>query len=309
VIDPSAAPPAGPAPPALTAMTFNVRYDEESDGRHRWRHRRPLVLETIRSHQPHLLGLQEPTAGQWLDLAAALPGHTPFGAGGEDRDDVEPHGGFFRTARFEPLDTGMFWLSDTPSVPHSISWPNDWGARACGWVKLRDRMADRDLLFASTHLDTNAGAWMPSAAVLHAEIDRVAGDLPIVLVGDFNCHAGSPPHRYLQEVAGYRDAWHEAGHADDGVITFNGFTQLTRLPDDAEKRREWLPAPAIPLDALPDRAAPGLPGDNYRIDWILVRGAIVAVSAVIDCRSSGGLLPSDHYPVVAQLEYRTPPRA
>jgi endonuclease/exonuclease/phosphatase family metal-dependent hydrolase len=288
-------------------MTFNIRYDEESDGRHAWPNRRSLALEMIQSYEPHLLGLQEPTAAQWDAIASALPGHSPFGTADNEWGDVEPHGGFFRTARFDPLGSGIFWLSETPSVAHSESWPNDWGPRACGWVKLRDRLADRNLLFACTHFDTNAGSWLPSAKVLHAGLDQVAGDLPVILVGDFNCAAGSAAYRYLHDEAAYRDAWLEAGNSDDGVLTFNGFTTVTRVPDDAEMRQQWLETTSIPVDTVADDAAPVHAHGNYRIDWILLRGPLIAVSAIIDYRNDNGLMPSDHYPVVAHIEYAAAP--
>ena len=66
----------------FTVMTFNIRYDEEADGRLSWRHRRDLALATIRAHDPDLLGLQEPTVSQWADIAAVLPGWLPFGIAG-----------------------------------------------------------------------------------------------------------------------------------------------------------------------------------------------------------------------------------
>src|SRR5947209_15784711 len=127
-------------------MTFNIRYENELDGRHAWPNRRILALDMIQAHDPHLLGLQEPTAAQWDTIAAALPGHSPFGTPDDECGDVGRHGGFFRTTRFEPLASGLFWLSETPAVANSVSWPNDWGPRACGWVKLHDRLADRPLL-------------------------------------------------------------------------------------------------------------------------------------------------------------------
>jgi endonuclease/exonuclease/phosphatase family metal-dependent hydrolase len=76
------------------------------------------------------------------------------------------------------------------------------------------------------------------------------------------------------------DAWNEAGLSDEGVVTFNGFSPDTRVPDDE-----------------------GYSGRNYRIDWILLRGAIKCVSATSDHRTDRGLLPSDHYPVIAQVEW------
>ncbi len=144
-------------------------------------------------------------------------------------------------------------------------------------------LGDRELVFASTHVDTNAGSWLPSAKVLHQELDRIAGKADVVLVGDFNCAAGGDAHQYLLTTAGFRDAWREAGNSDDGIVTYHGFTGATRL-----QHGEY------PADA----AAHG----NYRIDWILVRGQVISTAAEIDYRRDGDLLPSDHYPLLADLD-------
>jgi endonuclease/exonuclease/phosphatase family metal-dependent hydrolase len=287
-------------------MSFNIRYGERSDGRRAWPNRRPIVLRTIRDHDPDVLGLQEPTLAQWKDVAAAMPGWLPFGVPGAGSNDgtTDPQGGFVRAERFRILDEGMFWLSETPGVAGSVSWANDWGARACGWARLHDHRAHRDLVFACTHFDTNAGTWLPSAKVLHGELDRVAGATPVVLVGDFNCAAGSDAHAYLRQTAGYRDAWIDAGHRDDGVVTYNGFTPWTRLPDDPGELQTWLESTSLPADIFGHYPAHVRIHRNYRIDWILLRGGLSAVSATIDCRNDRGLLPSDHYPVVAKIEWR-----
>src|SRR5262245_55396519 len=120
------------------AMTFNIRYDEPADGRHAWPHRRALVVAAIRAHAPDLIGLQEANAVQFAESAAALEGYTAFGLYRDEWAGVEPYGGFIRTDRFETVSNGLFWLSDTPEVAHSITWANDWGARACAWIQLRD---------------------------------------------------------------------------------------------------------------------------------------------------------------------------
>ena len=274
----------------LSAMTFNVRYDEPADGSQAWPHRRELVIATIRGHDPDLIGLQEPTAFQFDEIAAGLAEYTAFGLFADEWGGVEPHGGFFRTERFELRSSGLFWLSKTPDIAHSVSWDNDWGPRACGWVRLRDRLSDRELVFASTHVDTNAASWLPSAQVLHRQLALVADEgavdeRAIVLVGDFNCPARTDAHRYLLSEAHYRDAWLEAGRADDGEVTYHGFTGAIRLTDRA----------AYPADAFALH--------NYRIDWILLRGELRCTAAEIDVRREKGAIPSDHYPVVAVLEW------
>jgi endonuclease/exonuclease/phosphatase family metal-dependent hydrolase len=288
-------------------MTFNIRYGDAEDGKHHWRHRKGLTLETIRAHDPDLLGLQEPTREQWDWIAAGLPDHRPFGHDRTDRPDADPQrqGGFLRDARFETLTWGIFWLSETPGTPGSVDWPNDWGARACGWVRLRDRDAGgREFVFACTHLDTNAGAWLPSAKVLTAELNKVAPEIPLILVGDFNCAAGSQAHRYLLSDGGFRDAWNESGHADEAVVTFNAFTTVNRLDfDDLENTRAWLEAHTKGIPRFLSYPKHVLDHRNYRIDWILLRGRVRALGALTDHRHADGLLPSDHYPVLATLDW------
>jgi endonuclease/exonuclease/phosphatase family metal-dependent hydrolase len=128
----------------------------------------------------------------------------------------------------------------------------------------------------------------------------VAHGCPIILVGDFNCAAESEAHAYLCGAGGYRDAWTEAGHANAGIVTFHGFTPTTRLPDEPGDD-EWLTGgnekfAHYPLHVRTHR--------NCRIDWILVRGPLVCADATIDCRTTtDGLMPSDHYPVVASIDW------
>jgi endonuclease/exonuclease/phosphatase family metal-dependent hydrolase len=268
----------------LTVMTFNVRYDEPSDGRHAWPYRRDLVRGTIRAHDPDLLGLQEAMPAQWQDISSVLAGWLSFGGAPEESNPSDLPSGFVKASRFDLLESGRFWLSDTPFIEGSVSWPNDWGPRACSWARLRDRRAS-ELTFACTHFDSNAGALLPSAEVLSRELDLIAGRTPVVLVGDFNCPAGSDAHRYLCGAGGYRDAWHDAGHRDEGIATFHGFSPASRI-DGANENPRFANGPS-----------------NERIDWILIRGPLACTAAAIDPRHHDGLLPSDHYPVIAAIEW------
>jgi endonuclease/exonuclease/phosphatase family metal-dependent hydrolase len=264
---------------AFTAMTFNVRYDEPSDGAHDWTHRRESAIGAVRAHGPDLLAVQEPTAGQRYDLASALDGMTAF------------DGGFIRAARFDILGGGAFALPGGEP-------------RRCAWLALHDRTVDRRVIFASTHLDTTEAAWLPSARTLHAEIDRVAGDAAVVLAGDFNTAAGGDAHRALLADAGFRDAWYEAGGGnDEAAVTYHGFTGAAHLPDGLELER-FLDATSPASGEFAHYAPHVRRLRNYRIDWILVRGSIRCTSALIDTERHGFIWPSDHHPVVASIEWQ-----
>jgi len=285
----------------IRAMTFNIRFDGRDDARS-WSRRRAAVFDLIRTNAPDLIAIQEPDASQWADISATLDGYAPFGVFDNETNDVEPKGGFFRTERFECRQEGVFWLSGTPFVPHSVSWPTDWEPRACGWCRLRDRWTGRELVFAGTHFDTNEHAWLPSAKTLSRELDRIAHAAPIVIAGDFNCAAGSEAHRYLTARAGYRDTWHETGHSDQDTLTFHGFSGLQQLPADLDERKRWLKS--INGDAeFAHYSSHVATHQNFRIDWILLRGELRCLEARIDCWTKPGEPPSDHFPVIALLAW------
>lgn len=130
-------------PQDLTVMTLNMRYDNPEDGVNNWRFRSERVGELIRSEAVDLLGTQEVLANQFDDLQALLPGYCAVGVGREDGARAgEFNAVFFRSDRFELLDSGVFWLSEDPETPGSKGWD---GAceRLATWVVLRDKSGPR----------------------------------------------------------------------------------------------------------------------------------------------------------------------
>ncbi len=93
----------------LRVMSYNVRYDTDSDGQNAWHHRRDRVVETIATLGPDLLGLQEPLEHQLAYLDANLSTYTFVGVGreaGKDEGESVPIG--YRTDRFALADRGAF---------------------------------------------------------------------------------------------------------------------------------------------------------------------------------------------------------
>ena len=257
-------------------MTFNVRYDEEWDGENCWQNRRAHAIDTVRRHAPDLVGLQEPTPQQREEIAAGLRDLAP-------RDDV-----LFRPTRFELRERGAIALSSD-------------GQRTCAWARMLDRTAQRDLLFANAHFDTAEAAWLPSAQTTARCLMDVADAAAVVLVGDFNCAAGCSAHQYLLD-AGFRDAWYETSHQDAGVVTYHGFTGLENLPTGAKLDR-FLEETSPAGGEFAHYQAHVRQYGNYRIDWILVRGALSCVTALIDA-GKPARRSSDHYPVVASIAWQ-----
>jgi len=270
---------------AVRVLTYNVRRDTARDGEFDWAGRRDAVAGTLRFHRPDIVGLQEPLVHQYADLRETVPGFEWVGASREaEKGDGEfcPVG--YRTDRFDPLDSGTFWLSQTPDESGSVGWDATY-PRIATWVRLRDRDGGT-VLYCNTHLDhEGARARVEGARVLRERVAALReGDEAVVVGGDFNCVAGDEPYRALADDSG--DA-PEAKRGGQGGL---------RLVD----AREASPYPAHGPDTTrtdfeslrPDR----------QIDHIFVDGAAVAGYGVAADVVGDGWFPSDHLPVVVDLD-------
>lgn len=266
----------------LRVMSFNVRVRTVLDilGNN-WALRRGLLVETIRDFNPDLLGVQECLAVQGDYLRKELPGYGFIGAGRDDgRRDGEMCGVFYKTEKFQKLDAGHFWLSDSPKEPGSRSWGSAF-PRMATWVKLRPRHGGDDFYFFNTHLDSVSGnARKEQSKLLRRKIDQIAGHAPVLLTGDFNTDEGTTPYHVLTGGTGRTgrvggrlvDTFLVAGPMRGGEGTRHGY-RGSRSGD--------------------------------RIDWILASRQFQPISAAIDHSRRGGRYPSDHFPVTAVLRWRS----
>jgi endonuclease/exonuclease/phosphatase family metal-dependent hydrolase len=185
--------------PVLRVMTFNIRYDNPTDSTYAWRARKEMVFGVIRTEDPAIIGLQEVLANQLRDLKKALPGYDAAGVG---RDDGISKGEFspilFKKSLFRIEESSTFWLSETPSVPGSISW-NAACTRIVTWAKLRDKITGTTLFFFNTHFDhVSEEARVRSAQLLLDSIRSIVGTDPVILTGDFNCTSSDKAYKILE---------------------------------------------------------------------------------------------------------------
>lgn len=268
----------GDAARDVRVMSFNIRYGTAQDGDNHWDRRRDFLVETIRAYDPDLLGTQETLALQRDFLVQQLASYDYLGAGREDgKERGEMMVLFYKRDRFEKLDGGHFWLSEQPDEIGSKSWDSSL-PRMVTWVKLRDRQqADMPpLVFFNTHFDHRGEtARLQSARLLRWKIAAVATECEVIVTGDFNTDAHSPPYQALfgpindqpaPVVDSYR-AVHPNPEPAEG--TFSGFAADTK--------------------------------EGARIDWIGASRHWRIPAATIDRTVKDGRTPSDHFPVTATL--------
>ncbi|MFK7847313.1 MAG: endonuclease/exonuclease/phosphatase family protein [Rhodothermales bacterium] len=171
----------------LRVMSYNIRYNNPGDGEHAWPHRAGRVASTILFNNADLIGVQEALKEQMDTLLTLLPGYKWIGVGRDDGQEAGEYSAiFYKSDRFEIIDSGTFWLSKNPSIPGS----KDWDAaltRIATWGHFKDIQADTSIFHFNTHFDHRGEeAREKSAALIAQRATREAGQYPLVVTGDFN---------------------------------------------------------------------------------------------------------------------------
>ncbi len=262
---------------SFRVMTYNIRFNTVQDGKNQWHLRKDRVINLIRHYKPDLLGVQEALSQQMVDLQTGLPDYGSYGVGRNDgKDSGEFSAIFYRRDRFEIVDKGTFWLSEDPDTPGSKGWDADL-PRICSWVKLKDRSTNKEVVYFNTHFDHRGEtARRESARFILARIQQIAGSAtPVILTGDFNTGPESDAYRTM--------------------IT-NSVLQDAKLLSESP--------PSGPQGTWSTFDVGHGIGD--RIDYIFITSSYFKVlnhAHLTD--SENNFYPSDHLPVLAELDYKS----
>ncbi len=261
---------------AIRIMSFNIRLETPVDKENGWDFRKGVLLEEIIANHPDLLGVQEAKWVQMEYLIAGLPGYGWIGVG---RDDGK-HGGefsavFYKKERFEAVDSGTFWLSQTPDVPGSLGWDAAC-RRVVSWGKFQVKARpDRMFVYANTHFDHKGKvARIESARLIQTRLREVAGSLPLMVSGDFNCMNDSNVYKILTSGPDGK-----GGFIDSNPAAKERVMPVKRTFHDYGK----------------------VPGDTERIiDYIFVNDKVSVDRYTICPEKRGGRFTSDHNAIVAE---------
>ncbi len=263
---------------SLVIMSANIRrrekffnFNKMDMGNHRWWKRAQYYLENIKTVAPDILGAQEVQAGQYEFLTAHLTGYGSVVAYRDEkgaRSESCPI--FYSEARFELLDSGTFWLSDTPDKMSKYEESDEY--RITTFVKLKDKSTGITIAVYNTHPDwTSVEARVKQLSVT-AQRAKASDADKIVVIGDLNSErslpGGSEGLAPIEEFL--KDSKTFPGMEDYGA-TFNGY--------------DMDPDGPMGLDYI------FLPEDAH----VLSVGKVDKVY--------GGVYPSDHYPIYAKVKF------
>jgi endonuclease/exonuclease/phosphatase family metal-dependent hydrolase len=257
----------------LRVVSFNVLY--AANKQHPWAQRRAAFMQAVRDMDPDVFGVQE---AEWVQMESILDDLPAYAAIGRGRDDGhrkgEIMGLFYRRGRFVLRDADTFWLSDTPEVAGS----NTWGAACnrCATVAvLIDRTDGTSIGVCDTHFDhVSVPAREKSADLIRRRLPTYGAGLPWVVTGDFNSNPHSKPYETMTGEAG-------------GIRLIDTFATVH---------------PDAPSSTSSFHGYESQPPAGSRIDWILATRQFQPLAGGINQNPYGGVYPSDHFPVWADLK-------
>lgn len=281
----------------LIVASYNVRFLNDNDIKtgNGWEQRAPWLCGLIEFEGFDIFGAQEVRHVQLNDMLQLMPDYSYIGVG---RDDGATKGEytpiFYKTERFELLDSGHFWLSKTPEIP-SKSWDAAL-PRICSWGHFADGKTGRRFWFFNLHMDhVGVHARVKSARLVIRQIKDICPDGEcVILTGDFNVDQGNEVYQIFADSALLSDSFEtaEKRYAPNG--TYNTFN-----PEMKTSRR---------IDHI--FLSPSLRVRNYGVLTETYRAEIPQQDTISDT-IPGALseqhfqsrLPSDHFPVVVKLDF------
>ncbi len=182
------------------------------------------------------------------------------------------HSILYRKDKFKIAEEGVFWYSDTPDV-QSKSWKQDM-IRSCRWV-LFEKNSGGTFYFYNTHWTyTSNRAREKSAKLLVDRISKRSNkDVPYIVVGDMNAAENERSIRYLKNngKAPMKDTFRDLKRDINNVGTYHQWSGDT---------------------------------DGSKIDYVLAGGKeFKTISATIDHFKKDGKYPSDHFPVIGEIQF------
>ncbi|MGQ8337799.1 endonuclease/exonuclease/phosphatase family protein [Sunxiuqinia sp. A32] len=246
-------------------MSFNLRYDNDIDGENCWENRKLPCAEMIKGISPDVFGIQEGLEEQVNFLDSILENYAWIGIGRDSLSIQNEYSAiFYKKDEFELLESGTFWLSETPTIS-SKGWDAKF-PRIVTWVILKSKQSGKKALVVNTHLDHKGMVAQQQSIKLI--IDRVKqqtkdGMLTFVM-GDFNALPGNP---IFEPILEFMYSARAEACKTDSVVSYNGF---------------------------------GIENDTKIIDHIFYLGATADTFQTIT-KNYGVSYLSDHYPIVADF--------
>lgn len=192
-----------------------------------------LITAAIAQYEPDSFGVQEATS-KWLNILQDKLGdkYAYVAQMRDGKSSSESSAVFYNKDKYELIDSGTIWLSDTPEV-FASKFTLSFCPRIATWAVLQNKASGKQYTHINTHLDhILESVRVKQVKVLQNKISELMTmGYPVVCTGDFNTKQDADAYNQMKEML--KDSKFIAEESDDGATYINyGRNALETKPID-----------------------------------------------------------------------------
>jgi len=208
--------------------SFNIRYENyfEISLNNSWAARKATVMNTIFKYLPDVIGFQELRLNQKLFVEKNLPLYQYIGRPRSPDYTDESNGILFNKQKFLLMDSGTFWLTETPN--QVSKYESVYHYRICTWIKVFSYKFKDIIYFFNTHLEDGHLfiTFLQEVNLLKRIKEITKNEGNVFVFGDFN---GNDNSVWIQDVfkEGYKSF---SDYFQDFRNTYHNFSGIYNNP-------------------------------------------------------------------------------
>ena len=201
----------------IKVISFNIRCCHDKDG-HSIPERAPRLLKSVKPYDADIIGFQEYTEAWDTEIKRDFGDKYEINNVWRAESNHESAPILWKKDKFECLDKGHFWFSDTPEV-ESRGWDELFNCyRICQWVILRENESGKVFTYMNTHFGFGDKGQCDSVKLLVSYAKKISTH-PTFATGDFNMNPSSLA--YAEMIKHMTDA--NAVTLNDLSDTYHGY--------------------------------------------------------------------------------------
>ena len=248
----------------LKVVSFNILCGEKEN--YRFKDRASRLRRALQPLDPDVIGLQEYRDAWAPHIGEQFSDYDMYNAWRSEGSDRESGPILWKRDRFELLNTGHFWFSDTPEVMSGNEWEEVFHCyRICAYVILQEKQTGTPFAVMNTHFGFGDKGQIDSANLIYDYSQKISGN-PTLIVGDFNMTPDSVGYKAM--VENFSDV--NTCTANDLSTTYHGYQ-------------------------------PEVINDQH-IDFCFIDSSITPLNQKIINNTIEGKYPSDHFGLYIELD-------
>ncbi|MBR2013790.1 MAG: endonuclease/exonuclease/phosphatase family protein [Clostridia bacterium] len=169
--------------------------------------RRHRFVKLMEKYDPDIVGMQE-VDELWKsmlreDFREEYDMYYLYRGSLKGSNEAEPV--MWKKDKFEKVEEGSFWLSETPDTPYPPGF-GQYYPRICNWVRLKEKESGKIIRIGSTHFGFYDD--IEQIKVIRKLFEReceIAGEEPYIFMGDFNIGYLEEKYNTLADTEAYYD--------------------------------------------------------------------------------------------------------